>query len=161
MRFMSNLLLLLIVAGAGWAGGMWWERVHPRTITINAPSLFPTSTGEPVAKDVLPFDVRPLGQNMGGLSISRAWLLTSTEVDPLTINRVTLNGEYVAPIGKMMGTALFLDSNRSFPVTLSVGDTLVIFEYHVNAVAQSYSKEVVFIDFDTSRGRIRYKPVRP
>jgi len=98
----------------------------------------------------------------------RWWTIVNEDSEPLTVNSVMLNGEFAAPpavwIGSRPEPALAppIDPEhaaglRPLPRTISVGERLYLMEYRTGLDVANYSKQVVFVDIDTDRGKFRYQ----
>jgi len=104
---------------------------------------------------------------------SRFWQITNMLDEPLTINRVTYNGEWEAKLADDTGGN---PSEGGLPITLAIGESCNFFEYDwfvareqtpPEALSKAtgptptrdiYGKEVIYIDIETNRGTFRYRP---
>ena len=96
----------------------------------------------------LPLTVRKVGLQGDNLR----WSLTNTDTANIEIRKVLYNGEREATIADV---GLNEDGSRKLPVQLSIGDSVVLFQYRG---FQGYHKEVIFLDIYTDRGSVRYRP---
>jgi hypothetical protein len=83
--------------------------------------------------------------------------ITNTDLEPLVVNRVTINGQQLAPLGDAnCGHVRRLDS-RHYPVTLRRDESVPVFVYG-SRDPSSFCDPVHYLILDTNRGQFRYSP---
>ena len=93
-----------------------------------------------------------------GIRYGDAWEIENIESPPLRIDAVLVNGEWDAPVGSINIYGVLSRDGRSFPVTISVGESVLAYVWQIGDRSSSYSKDVVFVDIYTDRGNARYRP---
>jgi len=88
----------------------------------------------------------------GHILLFDGYKITNIRPAQITINSVTINGEYSAPLGTVQ---LVPDPTNSLPGTLTIGESLTVFINSNVLINQAacYTKEVIFVDVDTSAGK--------
>jgi hypothetical protein len=94
-----------------------------------------------------------------GFRTGVGWEIMNASESALTISRVSINGEFDAPIAEAGGRVWIRDDkSKSLPVSLTIGDSVLFLQWTIAFNdAPSYTKEAIFIDIDTNRGSFRYR----
>jgi len=104
-----------------------------------------------------PFKLRQLVDPYGCAS---SFEIVSATEEPLIIKRVIFNGEYVPRIGRKLFPAALESTIRAtddqYPVTLSIGESLVVVEFTLYGVHIAYGKHMLFVEIYTNRGNFRF-----
>lgn len=85
------------------------------------------------------------------------WTITNQEESAITINSVTINGEYACPAGFWFREVAVMSNKASFPMRLTIGDRAAAMQYDGAFPGKSYQKKPIFIDVRTDRGVFRFK----
>lgn len=127
------------------------------------------------------FTVSLSGEEQGSAPIQVSWLVTNTRNQPLVIKAASYNGEWEAPLADKNG---YHRVEKGLPVTLTIGESCRLFQYSYfedkvrstegarifgsnkeltdkekqDSEGMTYRKNIIYIDFDTNRGRFRYFP---
>lgn len=85
------------------------------------------------------------------------WRIGNTDTDPLVIRSVTINHEYLAPLGSSARGHIRRHRGQHYPITIRSGESASIFGYALGDPA-SYTNQVRQLVLDTNRGKFRYTP---
>jgi hypothetical protein len=116
-------------------------------------------TQPPCCQTVDGLSVDPIASALPGTLILRSegWRISNLDSDALIINRVSINGEHVAPIGCGSCGHVKRADWRTYPITVESGASVRIFGYEVGD-RSSYRKPVKYLVIETDRGTFRYSP---
>ena len=127
------------------------------------------------------FTVSESAESQGPMPIQISWLVTNTRNQPLVIKAASYNGEWAVPLADKNG---YHRVEKGLPVTLTIGESCKLFQYSYfedkvrsteaarffgskreltekekqDCEGMTYRKNIIYIDFDTNRGRFRYFP---
>ena len=96
------------------------------------------------------------------------WEVTNEGDAPLQISKVTVNGEFVCKPASGSGQYAAYRSDGEYPVTATIGETRSFVQYGPAPITSAqqvfqttrlsgYTKNAVYIDFQTDRGTFRYR----
>jgi hypothetical protein len=88
---------------------------------------------------------------------SEGWHIANTDADPLVIRSVTINDEFLAPLGASARGHVRRHRGRHYPISVRSGESVSIFGYALGDPA-SYGNQVRQLILDTNRGKFRYTP---
>ena len=94
---------------------------------------------------------------------TKAIVVTNLKSDPITINKVVINGEYDAPNGKFGSDGFgFLQENyeQTFPVKLTIGEScyaVILWKSNIGPASVGYEKTAVFYDIYTTAGDFHFE----
>ncbi len=78
----------------------------------------------------------------------------NNSAQPIVIQRIQLNGEYSAPLCKLLDDRTgWVESPQAYPVKLSIGECL--YALHRQSGGGPYARDVLFVDILTDRGEFR------
>lgn len=98
---------------------------------------------------------------------TEAFIIRNESTSPITIQKVTFNGEYDAPGGTLLteesSGPYYLIDPMKLPATLTVGDKAIAFHRSNVGGNVGYQKDVIFLDIVTDQGAVRLKrgPIVP
>lgn len=149
-----TIAVALSCVAAGVAAAAWVMRGRTVQTTFTAPGtpMSFTVSPAPEARTDPGFTITSLYQ--AGAS---AWEVTNERQEPLVVQKITINGEFVAPLATKQ-PLLWKEPKKAPPVTLTIGERCAFLESHPSWAVESYQKKVIFLDIDTSRGKFRYRP---
>jgi hypothetical protein len=98
---------------------------------------------------------------------SRGFTITYKNDRPIHLNKVIVNGEFECCLGRERGSGVFVPNpDKKLPLKMTIGDQCVVLSnwtqpatiaegcYHYNGYNKS---KLVYLIFDTDRGRFKYK----
>lgn len=151
-RWLATAMLVLLVGCMECVE----DEEQPRKVVL--PEVFITAASPPETIDP-GIRLRELRDPLGTI----VWQITNTQDVPVTIHRVVFNGELDPPIaeGQQYSAVeeFYIPSRQTFPRTLTIGDTCVLYKAGSYEGQEGYRKEIIYIDLYTDRGNFRYRPL--